>query len=161
MIRNAPVLEMAQLRTWRETFPADKGPLVLTNGCFDLLHPGHVTYLTQARNLGGFLLVAVNADASVRELKGPSRPVNPAEDRCAVLAGLRCVDAVVIFEEPRVTRVIDAVRPDVYAKGGDYTLETLDAGEAAALRACGARIELVSLVPGKSTTATLARMGDS
>jgi rfaE bifunctional protein nucleotidyltransferase chain/domain len=158
MITPAPILERSELATWRQSLPAEQGPLVLTNGCFDLLHPGHVTYLTQARNLGGFLIVAVNADASVRALKGPARPIHTAADRCAVLAGLRCVDALVVFEEPRVTGVIEEVRPDIYAKGGDYTLETLDPGEAAALRACGARVELLSLVPGKSTSSTLARL---
>lgn len=158
MIASALILQRSQLAAWREDFPKEKSPLVLTNGCFDLLHPGHVTYLTQARNLGGFLVVAVNSDDSVRALKGPSRPINSAADRCAVLAGLRCVDAVVVFTEPRVTGVINDLRPHIYAKGGDYTLETLDAGEAAALRACGARIELLGLVPGKSTTDTLARL---
>lgn len=158
VIEPAPVLERAALRDWREGFPRERGPLVLTNGCFDLLHTGHVTYLMQARRLGGFLLVAVNGDASVRALKGEGRPVNSAADRCAVLAALRCVDAVVVFEEERATGVIEEVRPDIYVKGGDYTPETLHPAEASALRQVGARVEIVSLVPGRSTTLTLQRM---
>ena len=131
--------------------------LVLTNGCFDLLHVGHVRYLQEARALGDALLVAVNGDASVRALKGPGRPVNGELDRAEVLAGLDCVDYVTIFEETRVSALIAAVRPQLYAKGGDYTLETLDPGERAALEAAGAGIRLLQLVPGRSTTATLAR----
>jgi len=130
---------------------------VLTNGCFDLLHTGHVRYLKQARELGDALLVAVNSDQSVRELKGPERPLNGEEDRSEVLAALRCVDHVTIFEGKRVTDVILKLRPAIYAKGGDYTIETLDPGERAALEEVGAEILLLSLVPGRSTTSLLER----
>lgn len=158
-IKNAPLIPFQELSEWRDRyFPSGRAPLVLTNGCFDILHPGHVQYLAEARNLGGFLLVAVNSDESVRALKGPCRPVNTEQDRCTVLAGLRSVDAVTIFSEKRVTGVIRAVRPDIYVKGGDYTPETLDPDEAAVLREVGTRIEILSLVPGKSTTATILRM---
>ena len=131
--------------------------LVLTNGCFDLLHTGHVRYLQQARELGDALLVAVNSDQSVRELKGPERPLNGEEDRSEVLSALRCVDHVAIFEGKRVTDVIRKLRPAIYAKGGDYTLETLDPGEREALEEVGAEIQLLSLVPGRSTTSLLER----
>jgi rfaE bifunctional protein nucleotidyltransferase chain/domain len=131
--------------------------LVLTNGCFDLLHTGHVRYLEEARRCGDSLIVAVNSDDSVRELKGPDRPLNNELDRAEVLAALRCVDHVTIFAGKRVTEVIRLLRPAVYAKGGDYTLETLDPGEREALDAVGARICLLQLVPGRSTTGILER----
>jgi rfaE bifunctional protein nucleotidyltransferase chain/domain len=135
--------------------------LVLTNGCFDLLHTGHVRYLEQARDCGDALIVAVNSDASVRELKGPDRPLNGELDRAEVLAALRCVDHVTIFTGKRVTDVIRLLRPAIYAKGGDYTLETLDSGERAALEETGAEISLLQLVPGRSTTGILERMKQS
>ena len=130
--------------------------LVFTNGCFDLLHVGHVRYLQAARALGDALAVGLNADASVRALKGPGRPLNPAEDRAEVLAALACVDYVTIFDEPRATRLLAQVRPHVYVKGGDYRLETLDAEERSVLLDAGARIEFVPMVPGKSTTRLVA-----
>jgi rfaE bifunctional protein nucleotidyltransferase chain/domain len=132
--------------------------LVLTNGCFDLLHVGHVRYLQQAAALGDRLAVAVNGDASVRTLKGPGRPLNEAADRAEVLAGLECVDFVVIFPEVRATAVIEAVRPAIYVKGGDYTVESLDQGEVAALKGAGAEIKTLPLVAGKSTTRLIDRM---
>ncbi|HWB58276.1 MAG TPA: adenylyltransferase/cytidyltransferase family protein [Chthoniobacteraceae bacterium] len=135
--------------------------LVFTNGCFDLLHVGHVRYLEQARALGDALLVAVNGDASVRGLKGPGRPLNDEADRAEVIAALGCVDYVTIFQERRVTNLLREIRPQVYAKGGDYTVETLDKDEGAALREIGAEIKILSLVPGKSTTKLIERMGAS
>jgi len=135
--------------------------LVLTNGCFDLLHTGHVRYLEEARRCGDALIVAVNSDDSVRELKGPERPLNGEQDRAEVLSSLRCVDHVTIFSGKRVTEVIRLLKPAVYAKGGDYTLETLDAGERAALEEAGAEISLLQLVPGRSTTGILERMKHS
>lgn len=131
--------------------------LVFTNGCFDLLHVGHVRYLQAARALGEALVVAVNGDDSVRQLKGPSRPVNTEVDRAEVLAGLACVDFVVIFQSLRVDELIRTVKPHVYAKGGDYTIESLDAGERNALESIGAQIKILPLVPGKSTTDTLKK----
>ncbi len=139
------------------SYQADGKRLVLTNGCFDLLHTGHVRYLQQARELGEALLVAVNSDRSVRELKGPERPLNGELDRAEVLAALRCVNHVTIFEGMRVTEVIRSLRPAIYAKGGDYTLETLDPGERAALEEVGAEIRLLPLVPDRSTTGLLER----
>jgi rfaE bifunctional protein nucleotidyltransferase chain/domain len=141
-----------------EEYAAAGKKLVLTNGCFDLLHAGHVRYLEEARRCGDALIIAVNSDQSVRELKGPSRPLNNELDRSEVLGALRCVDHVTIFTGKRVTEVIRLLRPAVYAKGGDYTLETLDPGERAALEEVGARISLLQLVPGRSTTGILERM---
>ena len=142
-------------------YAAQGKKLVLTNGCFDLLHTGHVRYLEQARGCGDALIVAVNSDASVRELKGLDRPLNRELDRAEVLAALRCVDHVTIFTGKRVTDVIRLLRPAIYAKGGDYTLETLDSGERAALEETGAEISLLQLVPGRSTTGILERMKQS
>ncbi len=133
--------------------------LVFTNGCFDLLHVGHVRYLQQARALGDALLVAVNGDSSVRALKGPSRPVNGEHDRAELIASLACVDFVTIFHSERVTDLVRIIRPQVYAKGGDYTVASLDPGERTALQEVGADIRILPLVPGKSTTAILERGG--
>jgi len=154
MTRLVPAFELEALGA---EYTAAGKKLVLTNGCFDLLHTGHVRYLEEARRCGDALLVAVNSDASVRELKGPSRPVNGELDRAEVLAALRCVDHVTIFTGKRVTEVIHLLRPAVYAKGGDYTPETLDPGEKATLDEVGTEIRLLSLVPGRSTTSMLEK----
>ncbi len=147
----------AQLSAIREQLGATGKSLVFTNGCFDLLHVGHVRYLREARALGDALVVAVNGDASVRALKGPTRPINSEDDRAEVLAALECVDYVVLFHTERVTEVVRTIRPHIYAKGGDYTVASLDPGERGALEEAGAAIRILPLVPGKSTTATLAR----
>ena len=152
------ILEVAGLAVQSDLLRAQGRRLVFTNGCFDLLHVGHVRYLQAARRCGDALAVAVNGDASVRALKGPTRPINCEADRAEVLAGLECVDFVVLFHTPRVDSVIREVRPAVYVKGGDYTLETLDPAERAALEAVGARVNIVGLVPGKSTTAVVQKM---
>ena len=146
-----------QVREYRAQLEALGQKLVFTNGCFDLLHAGHVRYLRQARALGDALVVALNSDASVRELKGPTRPVNTEEDRAEILMALECVDAVVKFEEPRVTKLIESIAPHIYTKGGDYTVDSLNPEEKAALDNVGAEIAILPLVPGRSTTATLKR----
>ena len=138
-------------------FRAQGRRLVFTNGCFDLLHVGHVRYLQQARALGDALLVALNGDSSVRALKGPTRPINSEADRAEVLAALACVDYVTLFHTERVTDVIRAIRPQVYAKGGDYTVASLDPGERGALEEAGAEIRILPLVPGKSTTSIIEK----
>ena len=134
--------------------------LVVTNGCFDLLHLGHVTYLEQARNQGDALLVGLNSDASVREIKGAERPLNSEEDRAAVLAALESVDGVCIFSEPSAARFLGAAQPDIYVKGGDYTVETLNAEERRIVEAGGGKVMVLPAVPGKSTTALLRRLGN-
>ncbi len=126
--------------------------LVFTNGCFDLLHVGHVRYLTAAREFGDVLVVGLNSDQSIRQIKGRRRPLNNENDRAEVLAGLAVVDHVIIFNEPRVTALLQELRPDIYVKGGDYRVETLDQEEVSVLRGSGARIELLPLIAGKSTT---------
>jgi rfaE bifunctional protein nucleotidyltransferase chain/domain len=151
------ILSLDDLAREATRLHAEGRRLVLTNGCFDLLHAGHVDYLERARALGDALAVALNSDRSVRELKGPSRPVNCEQDRARVMSALRAVDYVVVFDSLRVTDVIRTVRPALYAKGGDYTVETLDAGERTALQEVGTEIHILPLVPGRSTTAILAR----
>jgi len=151
------ILSLQELAERAAEIRAAQRRLVLTNGCFDLLHVGHVRYLEQARDLGDALVVAVNADESVRALKGVGRPLNSESDRAEVLAALECVDFVTIFPALRVTRVIEAVRPAIYVKGGDYTPESLDPGEVGALKAVGAEIKTLPLVAGKSTSSLIKR----
>ena len=132
--------------------------LVLTNGCFDLLHLGHVRYLGAARSLGDALVVAINGDDSVRALKGEGRPLNRERERAEVVAALECVDHVVIFSEVRVTRLLEQVRPAIYVKGGDYTADTLDPEERAALEKTGAQIRILPFEPGYSTSGLIERL---
>lgn len=146
------------LSDWRKAFRASGKQLVVTNGCFDILHPGHVTYLEAARNLGDGLLVGINGDEAARQLKGPSRPVNSQDDRATVLAALESVSAVCIFLEKAATRFLERAQPDVYAKGGDYTPDTLNQEERRAVEAAGGKIRIIPFVPGKSTTAILEKI---
>ncbi|MCU0329556.1 MAG: D-glycero-beta-D-manno-heptose 1-phosphate adenylyltransferase [Candidatus Kapabacteria bacterium] len=142
---------------WRNQLRDIGKTVVFTNGCFDVLHAGHVTYLTAARQLGDVLVVGLNSDESVRRLKGPQRPVNGVEDRAVVLEALRCVDAVVVFEDDTPLTLITALLPDVLVKGGDYTRETIVGAEV--VEASGGRIQTIPLLPGRSTTAILAKGG--
>jgi D-beta-D-heptose 7-phosphate kinase/D-beta-D-heptose 1-phosphate adenosyltransferase len=129
--------------------------VVFTNGCFDMLHRGHVEYLESARGLGDLLVVGLNTDDSVRRLKGPSRPVNPEDDRAYVLAGLAAVDYVTFFAEDTPRDLIVALLPDVLVKGGDYRKEDIVGG--AEVEAAGGEVVVAPLVPGRSTTAILQR----
>ena len=124
--------------------------IVFTNGCFDIIHAGHVRYLTTAKNFGDVLIVGLNTDESVKRLKGDSRPINNQFDRAEVLLGLKAVDHVIFFGEQTAENLIAEVKPNVYVKGGDYTLETLP--EAKIVQRFGGRVELVNLVAGHSTT---------
>ena len=130
--------------------------IVFTNGCFDILHVGHVRYLTAAKNFGDVLIVGLNTDESVKKLKGASRPINNQDDRAEVLLGLKAVDHVIFFGEDTAENLIAELQPDVYVKGGDYTLETLP--EAKIVQAYGGQIELVKLVAGKSTTKIIEKI---
>ena len=137
--------------------------LVLTNGVFDLLHIGHVTYLQQARALGDALVVGVNSDSSTRANKGPTRPLTPEAERAALLVALRCVDYVTIFEERTAEALVAALQPDIYVKGGDYKLEE-GVGEGAPLpeakivRGYGGRVELINYIAGRSTTELIEKI---
>ena len=145
----------ASAKTHVEAFRAAGHRVVFTNGVFDLLHPGHVTYLEEARALGDRLVVGLNADESVRRLKGPTRPIQSGADRAVVLAGLRAVDLVVEFPEDTPLRLIEALRPDVLVKGGDYTVETIVG--AAEVLAWGGEVRVLGFVAGKSTTRLVER----
>ena len=151
------IMPLAEIVRYRDLLADEGQRVVFTNGCFDLLHVGHVRYLQAARALGEALIVAVNSDASVRALKGPTRPVNSEQDRAEILAALACVDYVVIFDAERVTDLVHAIRPQVYAKGGDYTVDKLNAEERWALGEVGADIHILPLVPGKSTTEMIGK----
>ncbi len=142
--------------------------VVFTNGCFDLLHLGHVRYLQAARALGDVLVVGVNSDTSTRQFKGPGRPLVPQDERAEVLAALACVDYVTVFEEPTAVALIEALRPDVYVKGGDYAAADAQAQhvaidyarlpEAAPVQAYGGQVRLIPYLPGHSTTALIERI---
>jgi D-glycero-beta-D-manno-heptose 1-phosphate adenylyltransferase len=132
--------------------------LVVTNGCFDVLHLGHVTYLQQARDQGDALLVGVTNDAGVRALKGPGRPLNGENDRAGVLAALEAVDAVRIFPELDARAFLQTVGPDIYVKGGDYTIDTINQDERRLLEKLGVQIVILPAVPGKSTSALVQKM---
>jgi D-glycero-beta-D-manno-heptose 1-phosphate adenylyltransferase len=143
-----------RVAAWREAGES----VTLANGCFDVLHVGHVRYLRAARQLGGRLIVAINSDESVRTLKGEGRPVMPAEERAEILAALSDVDAVVIFPEPDVRALIREIRPEVQAKGTDYTVDTVP--ERDVVVECGGRVEIVGDPKDHSATEIIAsRMG--
>ena len=139
-----------------DTVRADGATIVFTNGCFDILHAGHVRYLTAAAELGDFLIIGLNSDASVRRLKGEGRPIVSEADRAEVLEALRAVDIVTIFDEPTAEELIRLVRPDVYVKGGDYSLDKLP--EAKIVQELGGRVELIPFVEGHSTTNVIERI---
>lgn len=129
--------------------------MAFTNGVFDLLHPGHLDVLTAARAEGDALIVGVNSDASVKRLKGPSRPVRDQLARAVVLGALECVDAVVVFDEDTPLELVNVLRPDVIVKGGDYTPGTVVGADT--VQALGGRVVIIPITPGHSTTATLAK----
>jgi rfaE bifunctional protein nucleotidyltransferase chain/domain len=132
------------------------GETVFTNGVFDLMHVGHLRYLERARALGDRLVVGLNTDASVRRLKGDLRPILPEDERAELIAGLGCVDFVTLFDEHTADEVLRALKPQIYAKGGDYTPETLP--EAATVASFGGTISILPFVPGRSTTSLIARI---
>ena len=146
------IVELEQVSRYCEKLRAAGKKLVATNGCFDLLHVGHVRYLQAARALGDFLAVGLNGDSSVRELKGSGRPVTTESDRAELLAALQCIDLVTVFPELRATQFIAAVRPAIYVKGGDYSSETLNEEERALLKEIGTEVRLIPFEKGYSTS---------
>ena len=157
-LENPKLLTLDAAVARRAQFRVAGQKVVLTNGVFDLLHTGHLYFLQKARALGDALFIALNADASVRALKGPSRPVQSEEQRAYALAALACVDAVFVFKTPRLDAEIRALQPDIYCKAGDYALDKLDPGERAALEKAGAKVEFLPFLPGFSTTNLIAKI---
>ena len=145
-------------QTWAGQELATNARVVFTNGCFDLLHPGHIAYLQQARLLGDVLIVGVNDDESVRALKGVRRPMLPLEARMTMLAALESVDAVIPLRGLRNISLLNTLTPDIWVKGGDYTLETLDPEEVAVARRIGIEIEIIPITHEYSTTAIVSTM---
>jgi D-glycero-beta-D-manno-heptose 1-phosphate adenylyltransferase len=157
----AKLLQLKELTRVSRTLAAEDRRLVLTNGCFDLLHVGHVRYLLRARALGHALAVGLNTDASVRKIKGPGRPVTPQNERAEILSALVCVDYVTFFDDETAERLVSEVRPQVYVKGGDYSANPQDPSfpvEGHIVRSYGGFVRIVEYVPRHSTTELLNRL---
>lgn len=152
------VLNQDEAAVWAAQVRAAGRTVVFTNGCFDLLHRGHVDYLQRARDLGDALLVGLNGDSSVRQLKGPGRPILPEADRAVVLAALRAVDAVVIFQQPTAEALVAAIQPAVYVKGGDWGAGQRTPPEAAVVLSYGGRVQFIPYLPGRSTSEIVAQI---
>lgn len=140
---------------WLAKRPANQ-KVVFTNGCFDVLHLGHISYLAEARSLGDLLVVGLNTDSSVRRLKGPQRPINSEEARATVLAALQCVDYVILFDEDTPKELIETVQPNVLVKGGDYTIDTIVG--ATFVMEHGGEVKVIPFVEGYSSTKTIQKM---
>ena len=152
------VIPRDQARAAVEALRTDGRKIVFTNGCFDVLHRGHAHYLWQASLLGDVLVVGVNADESVRALKGPTRPVMPEAERVELVAALEFVGLVVLFPEVDVVSLLEELQPEVYVKGGDYTLDTINQDERRVVESYGGRIEILDHIPGTSTTDVIAKI---
>jgi len=152
------VMSLQAAAEWRSGLRTKNMKVVMTNGCFDILHRGHAEYLMNARSMGDVLLLAINSDESVRMLKGPSRPLVGEVDRAFMLGCMTFVDAVVMFNGKRCIDVILALRPDIYVKGGDYTIDTIDADEKAALLSCGTDIRFIPFIKGFSSSSIIGKM---
>ena len=144
------IVSEQQLNTLLAHYRAQNKTVVFTNGCFDILHAGHVRYLNAAKELGHILIIGLNSDSSVSALKGPTRPVNCEDDRAEVIAGLQAVDHVVIFSDDTAERLVAMIKPDIYVKGGDYTVDKLPEAQIAA--AYGGKTVLIPEVPGRSSS---------
>jgi D-glycero-beta-D-manno-heptose 1-phosphate adenylyltransferase len=146
------IFTLPEAVSWREKLREAGRRLVVTNGCFDILHRGHAEYMHRSRALGDALLILINSDSSIREIKGPDRPIIDQYSRAYMLAALESIDGVVMFSTPQCNDLFIELKPDIYVKGGDYTLETLDATERAALQSVNAEIKFIPFIEGFSTT---------
>lgn len=150
------VINREQIASFVEKLHQSGKTVVTTNGCFDILHVGHVRYLQETKSYADYSIVLLNSDKSVKSIKGPTRPINNENDRAEILCALSCVDYVVLFDEDSPRNLLDEIKPDVYTKGADYTMETLP--EADIMRKNGTRVEFIKFVEGKSTTSTIEKM---
>lgn len=157
----AGILTLEEAKRWRARLRREGKRLVVTNGCFDLLHRGHAEYLYESRKFGDALLILVNSDASVRKLKGSARPLVDAYSRCYLLSSLACVDATVVFDGERCDRELRELSADLYVKGGDYTLDTLDPLERAALEEVGTEIRFKPFLSGFSSSRIIEKIRKS
>jgi rfaE bifunctional protein nucleotidyltransferase chain/domain len=155
------IMSLKKASAWRNELRRSGKRLVITNGCFDILHRGHAEYLARARKCGDVLLIAINSDASVRAIKGKTRPIVCEKDRAYLLASLIFVDAVVIFNTPRCTDLFLALKPDIYVKGGDYNIDNIDKEEKEALLRVGSKIKFIKFILGLSTTEILKKIAGS
>lgn len=144
------VLERKEAQELIDKLKKEGKKIVFTNGCFDILHVGHMRYLEEAKSFGDYLFVGVNSDESVRRLKGPTRPINNEQDRAELLAGLKSVDYTVVFTEDTPVELIEELKPSIHIKGGDYKKEDLP--ETKVVESYGGEVYIVSLIEGKSTT---------
>jgi rfaE bifunctional protein nucleotidyltransferase chain/domain len=156
---NPKIIKLEQLQDRSAKLRAAGKKLVATNGCFDLLHVGHVRYLQAARALGDALVVGINGDASTRELKGDGRPLNSENDRAEVVAALESVDLVTVFPDVRAVKFLELAAPAIYAKGGDYSIDTLNDSERKVLERVGADIRIIPFEKGYSTSGLLEKLG--
>ncbi len=152
------ILRRENLSDFVKTLHQSGKTVVVTNGCFDILHVGHVRYLQKTKSFADYSIILLNSDISVRSIKGPTRPINNEQDRAEVLCALTCVDYVVLFDEDSPRNLLDEIKPDVYTKGADYTMETLP--EADVVNKNGTRVEFIEFVPGKSTTETINKINN-
>lgn len=150
------LVEREEIKSLIDKIHKNGKTVVTTNGCFDILHVGHVRYLEKTKTFADYLIVLLNSDKSVRSIKGPTRPINNEADRAEILSALRCVDYVVLFDEDSPGNLLDEMKPDVYTKGADYTMETLP--EADIMRKNNTRVEFIEFVEGKSTTGILKQV---
>ena len=155
---SARVISFSECVAVRQRLRNENRRVVLTNGCFDVLHRGHFEYLERSASLGDFLIVAVNSDSSIQTLKGPDRPLNNEQDRAFAIASLRCVDLAFVFPGPRLSSELRAIAPDIYTKAGDYTVESLDPDERRALHDVAAEIRILPFIAGHSTTSLLQKL---
>lgn len=150
------LVKREDIRALIDTIHHAEKTVVTTNGCFDILHVGHVRYLEKTKSFADYCIVLLNSDKSVKSIKGPSRPINNENDRAEILSALRCVDYVVLFDEDSPKNLLDEMKPDVYTKGADYNMETLP--EADIMIKNKTRVEFIDFVQGKSTTNTIEKM---